>query len=103
MDSAAAADRLAPTDNTGAPTGDPVPVEIEYFAWAADTVGTEAETLDVRGGNLAGVREAIIDAHGERAEEMLASCRFFVDSVLTRDLDMAHGRKVDVLPPFTGG
>jgi len=90
-------------EKTGAPKGNPVPVEIEYFAWAADAVGTESETLDVRGGNLAGVREAIIGAHGEKAEEMLNSCRFFVDSVLTRDLDMAHGRKVDVLPPFTGG
>lgn len=78
-------------------------VEIEYFAWAADAVGRETETLEVRGGTLAGVREAIIAAHGPAAAELLDSCRFFVDSVLTRDLAIGHGRRVDVLPPFTGG
>lgn len=78
-------------------------VEIEYFAWAADTIGTERETLQVTGGRLAGVREAIVGAHGAKAVELLDACQFFVDEVLTRDLDRAHGRKVDVLPPFTGG
>ena len=76
-------------------------VEVEYFAWAADTVGTERETLQVAGGKLAGVRAAIVNAHG--AVELLEACRFFVDEVLTRDLSRPHGRKVDVLPPFTGG
>ena len=78
-------------------------VEVEYFAWAADTVGTESETLQVAGGTLAGVREAIVSTHGEKAVELLDACRFFVDEVLTRDLSRPHGRKVDVLPPFTGG
>ena len=78
-------------------------VEVEYFAWAADTVGTERETLQVAGGRLAGVREAIVNAHGEAAVELLEACRFFVDDVLTRDLSRPHVRKVDVLPPFTGG
>lgn len=78
-------------------------VEVEYFAWAADIVGAESETLQVTGGTLAGVREAIVSTHGEKAVVLLDACRFFVDEVLTRDLSRPHGRKVDVLPPFTGG
>ena len=44
-----------------------------------------------------------MNAHGDAAVELLEACRFFVDEVLTRDLSRPHGRKVDVLPPFTGG
>lgn len=84
-------------------TVDTQAVEVEYFAWAADAIGTERETLQVAGGTLAGVREAIVSAHGDKAVELLEACRFFVDEVLTRDLSHPHGRKVDVLPPFTGG
>jgi molybdopterin converting factor small subunit len=76
---------------------------VRYFAAARAAAGMSEETLP--GETLAGLRAAMVQAHGERLAVVLGAASFLVDGVACRDPDAvlrAEGT-VDVLPPFAGG
>ena len=76
---------------------------VRYFAGARAAVGVDAETRDA--GSLDELVGQLVDAHGERLEQVLTACSFLVDGTSTRDrtLVLSPGAVVDVLPPFAGG
>jgi molybdopterin converting factor small subunit len=78
-------------------------VTVRYFAGARAASGVDTETRTA--GSLGELVGLLIDAHGERLERVLAACSFLVDGTSTRDREMslAEGAVVDVLPPFAGG
>lgn len=76
---------------------------VRYFASARAAAGVSEEILAAD--TLRGLREAMVDAHGERLAAVLKVASFLVDGVSCRDPDMAlrSDGTVDVLPPFAGG
>ena len=76
-------------------------VDVRYFAAAAEAAGVEEETLDAE--TVGALRALLADRYGAPMERVLASGSFLVDGVVSRDLSLALGSRVDVLPPFAGG
>lgn len=79
-------------------------VEVRYFAGAADASGCEKETYELPfGSDLAALKAAVLDRHGESMSDVLRVSAFLVGEDLTRDVTATFGDRVDVLPPFAGG
>jgi len=84
-----------------------VTVAVRYFAGAQAAAGTAEESVTLSGpATLAGLREALVQRHGEALARVLTASSFIVDEIATgpdRDADLVDGARVDVLPPFAGG
>jgi molybdopterin converting factor small subunit len=80
-----------------------VVLTVRYFAAARAAAGVSEETLPA--GTLHDLREAMVDAHGERLAAVLKVASYLVDGQSWRDLHapLPVGATVDVLPPFAGG
>lgn len=77
-------------------------VTVRFFAAAAEAAGTEQ--VLVNPGTLAGVREALVAAHGDELARVLRQCAFLVDGRRVEpDQVLDAGVLLDVLPPFAGG
>ncbi|WP_350347487.1 MoaD/ThiS family protein [Agromyces sp. G08B096] len=76
---------------------------VRYFAGAAEAAGREEERLEAS--DVAGLRAAMIAAHGEPLARVLGRCSLLVDGRRVEDDDaaIAGDATVDVLPPFAGG
>lgn len=75
---------------------------VRYFAGAAEAAGCEEEAVSAR--TVAGVRKAVLAAHGPQFALVLARCAVLVDGARADDADaVPEGAVVDVLPPFAGG
>ncbi len=80
------------------------PVQVRYFAAAAEAAGCDEETLALPAAATAGVlRDLLVDRYGEPMARVLATGSFLVDGVVTRDPARPLSGTVDVLPPFSGG
>ena len=84
-------------------------IDVRYFAGAAAGVGRTNERRDYPtpitiGGMLDDVERSSATAD-DRLGTVLGRCSFIVNGVSTRDRDMllADGDQLDVLPPFAGG
>ncbi|MGA9870811.1 MAG: MoaD/ThiS family protein [Rhodococcus sp. (in: high G+C Gram-positive bacteria)] len=79
-------------------------VEVRYFAGAADASGCTKESFDLpAGSNLATLKAAVLERHGDSVASVLRVSAFLVGDELTRDPDATFGDRVDILPPFAGG
>jgi molybdopterin synthase sulfur carrier subunit len=82
-----------------------VQVTVRYFAAACAAAGTEAETLTVPTG--ATVTEVLgqLSARDRELARILQRCSYLCDGIAIRDREMAlaAGQTLDVLPPFAGG
>lgn len=81
-----------------------VAIEVRCFAAAAETAGTEKETVALPPTtDLGTLKTVLIDRHGPDMARVLSVAMFLVGDELTRDPARAVGPVVDVLPPFAGG
>ncbi len=79
------------------------PVQVRYFAAAADAAGSPESTLDIPvDATVAWLRSYLVSEHGTPMAAAIENGSFLVDGVAALD-DATIGRKVDVLPPFAGG
>ncbi|PRY58039.1 molybdopterin converting factor small subunit [Knoellia remsis] len=78
------------------------PVTVRYWAGARAAAGVAEETLET--GPLVGdVLDAAVAAHPDLTE-VVAVCSVIVDGrASSRDLEVAEGAVVELLPPFAGG
>lgn len=78
------------------------PVTLRYWAGARAAAGVSEETLEV--GPLVGdVLDGAVAAH-PALREVVAVCSVLVDGrSVGRDVEVAEGTVVEVLPPFAGG
>jgi sulfur-carrier protein len=78
-------------------------VTVRYFAGARAASGVDTETWSAA--TLDDLIGQLVDAHGERLQRVLTACSFLVDGTSARDREiaLAAGAVVDVLPPFAGG
>jgi molybdopterin converting factor small subunit len=78
-------------------------VTVRYFAGARAAAGVETEARQAA--TLADLVGQLVADHGVRLEKVLTACSFLVDGAQARDRDvpLAPGAVVDVLPPFAGG
>ncbi len=76
---------------------------LRYFAAAAEAAGTNSEHVDA--GDLATLRNLLIQAHGADFERVLNRCAVLIDGVRADSptTPIAPGSLIDVLPPFAGG
>ncbi|GIG39749.1 MoaD/ThiS family protein [Cellulomonas phragmiteti] len=82
------------------------PVEVRYFAAAAEAAGRGAEQVLLPAGTtVGGLLDLLAERHGPALRDVAARCALLVDGVLHRDRDAPVGAptRVDVLPPFAGG
>lgn len=80
------------------------PVEVRYFAAAADAAGCTRETLDLPVSATVGdVSAAVAARHGADMARVLKVAAFLLGDELTRDASAPVGQRIDVLPPFAGG
>ncbi len=82
-----------------------VVVTVRYFAAARGAAGTEDEVLTMPSGTSVA---ALVDELGRRSAELahvLERCSYLCDGVAVRDREilLASGQTLDVLPPFAGG
>lgn len=92
-----------------APSGT-LELRVRYFAGARAAAGLpeEALRLAVPAGGVVTVGEAlaaVMSAHGEPLERVMAASSFLLDGTAVRDRGVAvsDGSELDVLPPFAGG
>ena len=85
-------------------------LRVRYFAGARAAAGVaeEALHLTVPAGGAVTVGEAlaaVMSAHGEPLERVMAASSFLLDGTAVRDRGVAvsDGSELDVLPPFAGG
>lgn len=79
-------------------------VAIRYFAAAAEAAGIEEETVAFPpGATLADLKRLLESRYGDRMARVMRAGSFLVDEVVCRDDTAPLGRRIDVLPPFTGG
>ena len=83
-------------------------IELLYFSWVREAIGTGAETVDPPAG-LARVSD-LIDWLGTRSEGHASAfadrtrLRAAVDQVfVSLDAPLGHPREVAIFPPVTGG
>jgi molybdopterin synthase sulfur carrier subunit len=78
-------------------------VTVRYFAGARAASGVDTEQRPA--GTLDELVRSLAEAHGEKLATVLRACSFLVDGTTIRDreLELAPGSVVDVLPPFAGG
>ncbi len=76
---------------------------VRYWASARAAAGCAEEIVPA--GSLADVEEVCGARHGERLARVLSYSSFLVDGSPLRDRDvaLAPGTVVEVLPPFAGG
>lgn len=78
------------------------PVTLRYWAGARAAAGVSQETLMV-GPLVADVLDGAVEAH-PALREVVAVCSVLVDGrSVGRDVEVADGTVVEVLPPFAGG
>jgi molybdopterin converting factor small subunit len=82
-------------------------VRVRYWAAAKAAAGVPEEDVDAAG-TLAGLLDAVREAHGQPLAGVLARCSFLVDEVTAGtaphdQVAVPDGAVVDVLPPFAGG
>ncbi len=80
-------------------------VRVRYFAGAAAAAGVDEEVVLLPvGGDLAALRERMVDLHPP-LQRVLAVATLLVDEVASADdgLVLRDDAQVDVLPPFAGG
>jgi molybdopterin synthase sulfur carrier subunit len=79
-------------------------VTLRFFAAARASAGTGEKTLT---GDALTIRACLELARSGAADydEVMTRCSFLVDSIATtdRELPLADGAVVDILPPFAGG
>ena len=83
-----------------------VTVTVRYFAAARAAAGVESEAVAVPAGPTVEILLKTVRAgHGDDLSRVLDRCSFLLDEVAVRDRDvvLADGAVVDVLPPFAGG
>ena len=80
-------------------------ITVRYFAAAAEAAGVDTETFDTATITAAGLRRAMVAAHGADLERVLARCSLPAAGRRLPDDDapVPDGVTVDVLPPFAGG
>ncbi|WP_227497186.1 MoaD/ThiS family protein [Planctomonas psychrotolerans] len=95
-------------------------VDVHYFAAARAARGRSAETIEAEdGASIATLLDAVLrdavprESEGNGAttpdrgslEEVFARCSFLVNAEAASGTDhsLAHGDRLDVLPPFAGG
>lgn len=79
---------------------------VRYFAGARAAAGVPEESVELPDTpTVAVVLDAVRARHGEGLARVLAACSFLLDGVAVRDRGarVAHGARLDVLPPFAGG
>jgi molybdopterin synthase sulfur carrier subunit len=81
-------------------------IEIRYFAWVRERVGTPRETIETAAATVAGLIEELRardDAHAHAFEDIRA-LRVALDQQLAGfDAPLAGVREVAFFPPMTGG
>lgn len=79
-------------------------VVVRLFAAARAAAGVESTTVGA--GTLAGICAELQDGF-PAITEVLPRCSFLIDGIAVhgdaRDVHVASGSEVDVLPPFAGG
>lgn len=83
-----------------------VRVTVRYFAAARAAAGTSEEFVElVAGATLSDLLALAVDRHGAELGRVLGRCSYLLDEVAvrSRDVPLADGSVVDVLPPFAGG
>jgi molybdopterin synthase sulfur carrier subunit len=82
-----------------------VQVTVRYFAAACAAAGTEAETLTVPTGATVAEVLGQLSARDRELARILQRCSYLCDGIAIRDREMAlaAGQTLDVLPPFAGG
>lgn len=82
-----------------------VQVTVRYFAAACAAAGTEAETLTVPTGATVAEVLGQLSARDRKLARILQRCSYLCDGIAIRDREMAlaAGQTLDVLPPFAGG
>lgn len=77
-------------------------VRVLYFASLRDAAGSEAETLEVEGGDLAALYDACAARHGFRFPR--TRMRVAVgEAFVCWDTPVADGMEVAFIPPVSGG
>jgi molybdopterin converting factor small subunit len=78
-------------------------VTVRYWAAARAAAGVSEERYPV--GDVAALRVAVADRHGERMRAVLAAASLVGDDGVRLDASapLADGAVVEVLPPFAGG
>ena len=86
-----------------------IAIDVRYFAAAAAGVGSTADRREYDVPVTIGTLLADVERSSATAENRLGTvlgrCSFIVNGVTTRDreLQLADGDQLDVLPPFAGG
>lgn len=79
------------------------PVEVRYFAAAADAAGKKEETLAVPTGYpVKWLRQHLIASYGAAMEKVLTDGTLLIDGVANHDDEGPIGHRVDVLPAYAG-
>lgn len=100
----AAAAPAAPT--AGSPANGAHPVDVRFFAGAAEAAGADALTVDLAtGATLSDLRAVLVDQRPALARVLDVSSLLLDARPVTPGTDpvLADGVRVDVLPPFAGG
>lgn len=80
------------------------PVEIKYFAAAAEAAGTDSETVDLPvGATVAHLRAMLGERYGGSMTRIASVAVFLIGDEMVREDGREIGLRVDVLPPFAGG
>jgi molybdopterin converting factor small subunit len=83
-------------------------VKVRYFAAAAEVTNRAEEIVAMPAGSTLGeLKDVLVQRYGQPMEKILGVSAYLINPEinpeLTRDLSVAVGTHVDVLPPFAGG
>lgn len=81
-------------------------LEIRYFAWLRERVGTGHETVETAASSVAGLIEelrAMDEAHAYAFSDVRAIRAAVDQDLVDLDADIAGAREVAFFPPMTGG
>ena len=75
---------------------------VRLFAAAREAAGTGSDVID--GATVGDVLDAAVDRYGERFQDVLATCRIWVNGDDARtDTAVGPADELAVLPPVSGG